>query len=153
VVTLYEFFLLVHILAAIVWVGGNATLNVLGMLVRRERDPAQMLRFLGYSEFVGSRVIGTAAVFLLAFGIALVERGDWGYDGWIIAALVIYAISSAIGGGFYGRQKKKIERLAETDGLTSPAVVREIARYTSVAWIDLVLVIAAVTDMVIKPTF
>ena len=45
--TWYEWFLAGHVLVAVVWVGGGATLTILALITVREKDPARTGRARG----------------------------------------------------------------------------------------------------------
>jgi hypothetical protein len=91
--SLYEWLLFLHVLAAFLLVAGLVAYNVL---------------FLGGGGAAVSRALGPPALALwnvgglgvLVFGVWLALEAD-GYelwDGWIIAALVLWLVASAAGG-------------------------------------------------------
>jgi uncharacterized membrane protein len=50
-VTWYEFWLFLHVTAAIVWVGGAAAIQVFGILTKRAGDPAKTVFFAANVSF------------------------------------------------------------------------------------------------------
>ena len=60
--TMYEFWLFLHLLGAITWVGGDILLQVYGTRLQRANDPVQMAQFAGHVEWIGIRLLTPASV-------------------------------------------------------------------------------------------
>ena len=54
--TWYEFWLFVHILASMVWIGAATAIQVFGILTKRAADPAKTAFFAQNVSFTASRV-------------------------------------------------------------------------------------------------
>ena len=65
---LYDWLLLIHILAAIAWVGGATTINILATRIRRAGTPEDLVAFTGLAEWIGPRVYSLASLVVLAWG-------------------------------------------------------------------------------------
>jgi uncharacterized membrane protein len=144
----------VHVLAAIVWVGGGATAQVYALLAVRTNDPAKVAAFAGDTEFVGTRIFLPAALILLVSGILTVHEssGAWGYgQGWVQFGLVVITISILTGAGFLGPESGRIARATKAGGVESAEVQARIRRIFLVSRVELVLLMAVVFDMVVKP--
>src|SRR5262245_12463611 len=99
----YYVYLTIHILSAVIWVGGDLTLTVLGIVFER-RGEGETLGALGrMGAWIGTRVYTPTLVVTLVFGIILMEKGnfDWGQF-WVIFALVGWAIAALVGVAFVG---------------------------------------------------
>jgi uncharacterized membrane protein len=59
---LYELLLAIHILAAVIWVGGATALQVLAFRTVRTDDGARIAYFAGEAEWVGMRVFFPTSV-------------------------------------------------------------------------------------------
>ena len=146
--TLYETLKLLHVLSAIVWVGGGVFMTI---LYRRaaKGDPAHLLGVVRDQAFLGERVIGPSSILALIFGIWMVIESpavNWS-DTWIIIGLVGITISGVVGGTFYGtRFKALIPKLEK--GENASALVRTIGL---VSLIDLTIMFIVVWAMVTKP--
>jgi uncharacterized membrane protein len=151
VVTWYEFALFEHILAAVVWVGGGVTVQVLAFRLMRANDPVRFAGFAKDIEKVGQFVFTPSAIVVLGFGFALVAEGHWGYDFWVIFGLAVVGFSAAIGTFFLGPEAGRIGRLVQEHGPEYPEVQDRIKRILAVSRIELTLLIAVVFDMVVKP--
>ena len=42
---MYEFLLTIHVLAAVIWVGGGIAMHILGRRVLRRNDPEEIYKF------------------------------------------------------------------------------------------------------------
>jgi uncharacterized membrane protein len=154
VLTHYNEFKFVHVLAAIIWVGGAATAQVYALLAVRTNDPVRVAAFAGDTEFVGTRIFLPASVILLVSGILTVREsgGAWGYgQGWVQFGLAVIALSIVTGAGFLGPESGRISKATKAGGVESPEVQARIRRIFLVSRIELVLLVAVVFDMVVKP--
>jgi len=144
-----EILKLIHVLGAIVWVGGAVLMIILGFRVAK----ADLGRRLGYTEdmnFVGGRVFAPASIVTLSAGIWLVIWHP-AYDFnqlWIILALGGIAVSIAIGMGFYPPQGNAL--IAELKA-GNPAAEARSARIARVSMVDTAILLIVVWAMVAKP--
>src|SRR5947208_9706384 len=72
----YEIYKMLHVLAAVVWVGGGVLLTILALLTLERSGRARQHR----AELVGARIFTPASVIVVVFGIAMIEKGDLGWD-------------------------------------------------------------------------
>ena len=151
--TRYEFLLFIHIAAAIVWVGGGAMIQFFGLRVLGSGDPMRLAAFGGDVEWIGSRILTTAAATALLSGLAMVWDSDfWTFgDDWIVIALVLFAITFVAGTAFFGPESGRVKKQIETEG---PAAAQpRIRRLILLTRIDLVLLFLIAFDMAVKPSF
>jgi uncharacterized membrane protein len=73
--TFYDWLLLVHILAAMVWLGGVAVLSAIVTHIVRPRDFERAGQLLSSLRVVGPLLLAPAPAILLGAGIWLVLRG------------------------------------------------------------------------------
>lgn len=148
----YEVLLFVHLLAAMAWVGGDLMIQMF-YLRARTNGPDAVARFAKDVEWIGLRLLNTASLLVVIFGVLLVIEVD-GYEFsqfWITAALAMFLASAITGAGFLGPESGRIAALTETEGPTSPEVQRRISRVLLISRIEFVLLVLIVLDMVIKP--
>jgi len=144
----------VHVLAAVVWVGGACTVQVYAFLATRSNDPVKVAAFASDTEFVGMRVFLPSSLILLVSGMFTLHdsSGLWSYgQGWVQFALVVIALSIVVGAGYLGPEAGRIARATERSGVDSPEVQERIRRVFLVSRIELVFLLAVVFDMVVKP--
>jgi uncharacterized membrane protein len=90
--------LALHVLSAFAYVGGIVLFWVLIVAVRRLETPEGTIRMEPIVK-VGNAAVGIGAVGTIVIGIWLAfSVGSYAiWDGWIIAALVLWAVSGALG--------------------------------------------------------
>ncbi len=96
--TLYQWLLALHVLAAAALVAALALFTAMILGSRGESVPSAVARFWGLGRF-GTVIVSIGTLGTLIFGIWLAIEVDeyqvW--DGWIIAAIVLWAIASETG--------------------------------------------------------
>jgi uncharacterized membrane protein len=150
---LYEVLLFVHILAAIIWIGGAILINIFGSRAARSRDPARMATMAREAGLVSQRVIAPTTVVLIAMGVSMVAVSDAWTIGqlWIILALVGFGVTFLAGAFFFGPESGRIGKVIDERGAEDPEVQRRIRRLIGLGRFDLLLLVLIVADMVFKP--
>jgi uncharacterized membrane protein len=149
--TWYKLWLFLHILAAMVWIGGAVAIQVFGILTKRAADPAKTAFFAQNVSFTVNRVLAPAAFLVLGAGVGLVENGNWNWsEPFVVWGLILWGTVSLIAFGFLGRAIGNAGRTLRTDG-PSPALA---LRMRNLVWLSrgllLTLVVIAFL-MVDKP--
>jgi uncharacterized membrane protein len=123
-VTFDDWMLALHVLSAFSYVAGIILFWVLVVAVRKADTPGDTIRLEPIAK-VGNVAVGIGGVGTIVLGIWLAFRLDsyaiW--DGWIIAALVLWAIAGGVGqrtGAEYMKGTKKAKEL-EAAGQTGPS--------------------------------
>ncbi|HEX3291785.1 MAG TPA: DUF2269 family protein [Gaiella sp.] len=150
----YYVYLAIHVLSAVIWVGGDVTLTVLGIVFER-RGEGETLAALGrMGAWIGTRVYTPTLVVTLVFGIILVQKGnfDWGQF-WVIFALVGWTIAAVVGVAFVGPELGRIDDAARAHGPDSPEVAARVRRLFTIFRFDTALLLLIVVNMVAKPSF
>lgn len=149
--TLYELLLFVHVLAAATWVGGAVMLKVQSARALKS-DPNRAAELALETERVGTTVLMPASIALLVAGLWLVFEGDWGFGPlWIKLGLGIYLVSAVAGAVFLGPLYKQVGELRAERGPGDAEVTARLERISTLSWIDLTLLVAAVFVMTVKP--
>ena len=148
----FNVYKMVHVVAAVVWVGGGAMLAVLALLTEREGDPKALMSLGHKAEFLATRVFIPASFVVLLFGILMMIKGslDWGQF-WVIAGLVGFAATFLTGLLFLGPQTKKMNTLAAERGVEHPLTQAALKRLLLVARFDVAVLLLVVADMTAKP--
>jgi uncharacterized membrane protein len=105
VATLYEWLLFLHILAAMVWIGGLAALSLFGVSVLRNHDREAVARFVGDLRVVGPMLLAPSSVLVVGLGIWMVADDEaWGFgQTWIWLALALVGTAVLVGAVFLSR--------------------------------------------------
>jgi uncharacterized membrane protein len=149
--TWYELWLFLHILAAMVWIGGAAAIQVFGILTKRAADPAKTAFFAQNVSFTVNRVLLPAALVVLAAGVGLVENGNWDWsEPFVVSGLLLWAAVALVAFGFLGRAIGSSGARLAVEG-PSPALA---LRLRNLVWLSRVLLLTLVVIaflMVVKP--
>src|SRR5881396_1688472 len=116
---MYQVLLYIHIVSAVIWVGGAFAIQALAILVSRSDDPLELPRLGRNLEIIGSRVFMPAATILFAAGVVMTIQ-KWAFGNtWIAVAIGLW-IASALSGALYlGPRAKRVAALFETEGPSS----------------------------------
>ncbi len=149
--TLYDWLKFVHVLAAMIWVGGLLAVGVLAIQVLRSRDRDAIARLVASLGVIGPLVFAPAMITVLGLGIWLVVDSDaWDFgQTWIWLALTLFAAAFLVGAIFQSRAAISAQRAA-TAGDDSEAV-RQLRRWAWGMLLILLLLVVVTWDMVIKP--
>ena len=149
--TLYGWLLFLHVLAAMVWVGGGVMLAVVAARVLRDPDPGAVGRFTGSLRVLGPLVLGPATVAVLGLGIGLVvdtEAWDFGQL-WVQLGLGLFAAAFLVGAVWPSRSALAATRAtAQEDDAEAR---RQLRRWLAGYWLIVTLLVVAVWDMTTKP--
>ena len=108
--------LAVHVLSAFAFVAGLVVFWVLIVAVRRTDTPAETMRMEPIVK-VGQAAVGIGAMGTIVVGIYLAFAVDsyaiW--DGWIIAALVLWAVAGALGQRTGAAYQQGMDKAKELD--------------------------------------
>jgi uncharacterized membrane protein len=148
----YYVFKMLHVSAAVIWVGGGIFLTICALLAELARDDDQLLQVGRWAEVVAGRLFPIMSFVVLGFGIGMTQNFKIPYDQfWLIFGLVAWALSAATGILFLGPETKRLNQAAEEHGLHSPQVQSRLRRILLVARFDVAILFLIVFDMVVKP--
>lgn len=145
---MYEVLLFVHLMTAIVWLGGSVALHVIAVRLPREGRGVVLPQL----AFYGDKIIGPAAGVLLLAGLGLVaEIGYSITEPFVLIGLAGWLASGYIGFALIGRTGERIEtEMKEAPG--DPAGI-DVLYGKLLTWsrIDLAIVTLVVLAMVVRP--
>ena len=122
--SLYQWLLFFHVTGAFFLIGGIVIAGILGVAaIVKNRRPSEVAALYGLIRFAVP-LIGAGLVLTLAIGLWLVDNAGYGYgETWIVAAIVLWVVASALGNidGKYQRQTGELaQRMAAEDDRPSP---------------------------------
>jgi uncharacterized membrane protein len=149
--TLYDWLLFLHVLAAMVWLGGGIVLSVTAARVLRDPEPGAVARFTASLRVVGPLVLAPATIAVLGLGIGLVVDTDaWDFGQlWVQLGLGLFAGAFLIGAVYQSRTALAAERAAARDD--GAEARRQLRRWSWGYRLILLLLILATWDMTTKP--
>ena len=150
----YNIYKALHVLAIVIWVGGDVTLTTLGIVFERRGDGEALAQLGKMGGWIGTRVYTPTLFAVFGLGVALIEKGNLGWHQfWIDFAIAGWGIATVVGVGFVGPELGRIDEDAQRFGPASAEVGRRVKRLFTVFRFDTALLMLIVLDMVAKPSF
>lgn len=109
----YDWLLFLHVTGAFLLIGGTVVAGLLTIAALRRERPSEIAALLGLIR-ISLPFIYAGVALTLVFGLWLVHEAGQGYSytsAWVIAAIVLWVIASALGGAG-GRRQEEVRRLA-----------------------------------------
>ena len=148
----YFVFKMLHVGAAVIWVGGGLFIAMCAVLAEIANDDDQLLLIGRLADQVASKVFPLMSFVVLGFGVAMTANGDIGYNQfWIIFGLVAWAASAATGILFLTPETKRLTSAMTARGPKDPEVQMRLRRILLVLRVDVAVMLLIVFDMVVKP--
>jgi uncharacterized membrane protein len=148
----YFAFKTVHVIAAVVWVGGGVLLVLLGIVAERKSDPGELATVARQAAWVGQRVFAPVGLVVLLMGIAMMVNTNWGWGKfWVTIGLLGYAATFINGIAVLGPMAKRAETLITEKGADDPASVACVQKLLLLARVDMAVLLIVIVDMVTKP--
>src|SRR3954451_10586777 len=151
IAVLYDWLLFLHIVAAMIWVGGAVMVGALATRVLHTRDPDSVVRFIGNLRVLGPMVLAPSTVAVVGFGVWMVlNSGAWGFGQfWVQLAVGLFAAAFAVGAVHQSRSAINADRAAARGD--HDEALRQLARWSWGYRLIVLLLVVAVWDMVFKP--
>ncbi|HZP20481.1 MAG TPA: DUF2269 family protein [Bauldia sp.] len=149
----YNVFLFFHITCAVIWLGAGFLLQIQATRASRSNDRAAIVHALRDNGSLAPVLFIPASFGALAFGVALVIDGGWGFDQlWIILGLIGFFTTFAMGLFILKPRSQKIAEMVKRDGGLSDEALAAARKLLVIGRIDLVILYAVVANMALKPT-
>jgi uncharacterized membrane protein len=147
----YEILLVVHIAAAIVWLGSGFFLQMLIFRAESSDDEGLKLGIASNTGWFAQRIFIPASLVVLVGGVLLTIEGPWSFgDLWIVLGLAGYAVSFLVGILFLEPEGKRIHAAMAAGEQARAAFL--IRRINAVSRLELVVLYLVVGAMALKPT-
>lgn len=148
----YGVFKTIHVLGAVVWLGGGMLITILAFRADRAHNDDELIAIGRQAEWASTRIFIPAGLIVLLMGLILMHKGDWGYGHfWTLFGLAGWAASFVIGATFLGPQTTKLNKLVAEKGPRHPDTQAKLRTILAVARADIVLITLIAADMVAKP--
>jgi uncharacterized membrane protein len=148
---MYELLLFVHIVCAVIWVGGAAYAQLLAYRVSRSPDPSELPRLARHVEIIGARVFTPAAILLFVAGVGMTLQA-WSFgQTWIAVSVALWILSALLGAAYLGPRVKRAAELFEAEGPTSQTGRELIDRLFLVSRLELISFAFIIALMTFKP--
>jgi hypothetical protein len=148
---MYELIKYVHVICAIIWVGGAFFAQLLAVRASRSTDPTDLPKIGASIAYLGQRVFLPASILLFVAGIILVTQ-RWAFSNvWVSISMVLWLASALVGSLYLGPTSAKVGAMFAAEGPTSVAARAGLGRLFLVARLELVSFAIIVFMMVVKP--
>ena len=149
---LYATLLFLHILCAIIWVGGGITLHLYALQAMKG-DTTEKINFMKHAEMIGKKVFAPASGVLLVLGVWMVLADPrWGLtDTWVLIGFAGIIVSAGLGSAVIGPSAGKMAALLQEKGAEDPEVVALSKKIMLLSRVDIAILIVVVWDMAYKP--
>lgn len=141
---------LIHVVGAILWVGGASILTLLCVILDRRRDDHATLTGVSYVALLGNRVFAPLGLGVILSGLVLAWLGGYGFAAWTVLAVAVVAGTFTMGAAVLGPTCERTVRLWAETGDTAAAIGlgRRVLRLVK---LDLGGQFAIIALMVLKP--
>ena len=151
--TLYELFLLLHVVTAIVWLGAGFVLTLLILKAERAGNVEGQGEIFNDIDWLAPRLFIPASLLTLVFGLLCVAEGPWSFEQlWVTLGFLGWAASFGIGFFYFKPEGERIAGLIEAEGPESAEARSRTLRLHAVDRIELTILYLVVAVMVLKPT-
>ncbi len=149
--SIYNWLVLAHVLAAMVWLGALVILAAFAVRILRSGEPEEAGRFVGSLRVIGPLALAPAPLTLLAAGLAMVGDSDaWDFrQGWVQLGIALFAAAFVVGAAHQSRTAIAAERFAASGD--HAAALAQLRRWAWGTALILALIVLATWDMVFKP--
>jgi uncharacterized membrane protein len=149
---MYDVLKFLHVLTAIVWVGGGLALNFLGTRLVAAGTSTEIAGFTRQVEWMGTRVFMPSSLVLLIAGIIMTIT-DWSFEElWIVIGIGGFLYSFINGAFLVGPLSGRTGKLLSERGADDPEVSANIQRIFVLGRIELAILVIVVWAMTMKPT-
>lgn len=148
---LYSVVKFMHVVAAVLWVGGGFALMLLAVRADRAGDTQGMLQVMRSIGELGNRLFMPASLATLVLGLIMCWFWVGFRDLWILIGLAGYLATFLIGTLVFKPTADRMGEMIAREGVT-PAVLEQGRRILKVARFDYAVMLVIVADMVLKPT-
>lgn len=146
---LYSVLKLVHVGAAIFWVGGASVLTLLVVILLNRGDDEATMTGVSYVALLGNRVFAPLGLLAIASGLGLAWLGGWFPQAWTLIAVAVVACTFALGAAVLGPTCERAVKVWQDGDL--PAAMTLGRRVLRLVVLDLGAQWAIISLMVLKP--
>jgi uncharacterized membrane protein len=157
-VSRYDWLLFLHVFSAFALVAALTLYTVLIVSVWNKDVPGDVARLFSLQR-VGDVLVGVGSIGVLVFGVwlAIDVKGYELWDGWIIAALVLWFVMGALGartGKIYNAVRDRARALVREGDNAPSAELRTLVQNRQGLWLhaaSVLVVLLLLIDMIFKP--
>lgn len=147
----YNILKALHVLFAVLWVGGGILIIALAIAAQRANDDDALFTVARQAEWAANRIFVPSSFAVLGFGIAAGVNAGWDFGSfWLVAGLIGWALSAFVGIVLITPRVKRLGAVTP-DRYSDPEVRRRVVEIMTIARFDSVILLLVVLDMAAKP--
>ena len=151
--TLYELLLMLHVFAAIIWLGAGFVFTVLLALARNANDAEREASYHADIDRLATILFIPSSLATFIFGLLTAIEGNWDFgQAWIVIGLAGWLASFLIGVLYFKPESERITALSEQGEAAMTEVLSRSRRMTAVDHFELMVLFVVAAAMVLKPT-
>jgi uncharacterized membrane protein len=147
----YSLVKFLHVTFAIIWLGGQLCLTLLGWRAIRTNDAAGLTKILEQIAYIANQIFIPSALLTLISGVFMAWAAGLFGDVWVIVGLGGYLAIFVLGIAVLKPRLEKVSALIAKDSPSAAALDRASALFR-IAEFEAIVLFAVVADMVTKPT-
>jgi len=148
----YALFKTVHVVFAVIWIGGGMLLAVNGIRAQRANDPEEIVYVVRQASFAGERIFAPAGLIVFLMGVAMMLNTNWGWGHfWVTVGLIGYVVTFLTGILVLSPTARRIEASVAQNGAGHATTLALVDRILLIARVDLAVLLLVIVDMVAKP--
>jgi uncharacterized membrane protein len=147
----YQTWKALHILMAIVWIGGALMIQLFAFRILRASEPRRIAEFANDVETIATRTFIPSSLILVVLGFVLMHQGGWDWKFWAVLAIVVWALSFISGAAFLGPESGRIGKLIDERGGVDAEIQTRIERLLLFSRVETIFLALIAMDMVLKP--
>lgn len=149
--TVYGLFKFLHIVGAIMWIGGFISMTVLNARLARETERAAFALIERQNRLYGMLVLGPGAGLTLLAGVVMVAVSGMGAPFWVLWGFGAIIASIAFGATLVRRGNNDVQRIAAAANVDAPRLLAAQRRLLVCSAVNALILLSAVWAMVFKP--
>lgn len=149
---LFSLFVLLHVICAILWVGGGFVLIYAYEVMARKRGPKPAMGVVEVVAMLGPTFFVPVSVLTLVFGAAAAWFGPGFSQLWVILGLLGFAATFLTGLLLIKPRAEALSAMAARMGETDPTVTASAATLLTIVRFDYVVLFVVIATMVLKPS-
>ncbi|MCW2921032.1 MAG: putative integral rane protein [Thermoleophilia bacterium] len=149
--SLFEILLIVHLLAAMIWIGGALVGMLIGIFLSKGDDANAMAKFCTAFATIAGPAFGGSSLIVVATGIWMVAESSIEFSAlWVSLSFAGWLVSMLMGATIVGMTWAKVGKVLR-EGATLDGTRPLISRAVRLTWLDLAMRVAVVVLMVTRP--
>ena len=148
----FSLFKLLHVICAVIWVGGGFTLLVAAEIMRRKRGSRGMMAVVDAVALLGPPLFVPVSALTIVFGVFTAWFGVGFAELWVLLGTLCFLATFLDGLLMIKPRAEKMSAVIAAEGPDSPRLLPAADTLLKIARFDYVMLALVIVDMVVKPS-